>query len=778
MKNRVTILLFLLFFGGLAGLWWAEWARVPTAEERQARAGRVLPDLMEVPLKEIRRVEIAGPDRRIVLEHEKDRWRVVDPIQSAADRTRIEALLQALKALPRPIDAEPLSGRPKEYGLEPPQWTVRVLGEEQARPLAELEVGATVRDRRYVRAKGTRSIEVVDAKPLASVDGDVNTWRDRDLFRMPGFDAQAVTVLGPGKELSLRRDGDRWRILSPIRAPAESSKVEGLLGDLTALRAVEGPDGFVADGVKDFAPYGLDKPALTIVLAGETSSGVPEDRVLIGKPVPNEPGHFYARRSDENDVVNVDAKAIVDLGDDPHAFRSRRVADLDLARVDFLTIRAGEVEHALARTEKGWQVLRPVEGKADSTLVRELLTELNKVETSDLFAAKDVPNAGLDPPEAVLEVWQGGLAGSKGQGAGATRPKGEPALRLSLGRRNRVGRVLYATEAGDPAILALPVDAFKVPFNDRLALLDHTIMTEDANRIKQVTLTRRGQTLALAASPENPGDYAAWRLVAPVEAPVQREAVAMLVVLLSRLRAERLVEQGTPDPSVFGFDAPEVVVRWTGRPAADLPEAEHTLEIGKEVPGAAGARFARVVGQPLVFTLNAKALEILDAEFHSHRALEFPADEVARLILRWPDRTLTLSRSKKPFDQGIDWKAEDGSDISGYDPTQFDVLVGGLSILETTRFTQYQGPFPPESGLNRPVLTVEVDLKGGLGTRRLKLGALQNEGLRYATTEAGTSGVVFLLPETGREPWSPFEKSEPAGLPANPFAQEPAGTGP
>ena len=59
MNHRTKVVLLILFFTGLIVLWWTDYAGVPTAEERRLMAGRVLPALMDTPVAEIRRVEIA-----------------------------------------------------------------------------------------------------------------------------------------------------------------------------------------------------------------------------------------------------------------------------------------------------------------------------------------------------------------------------------------------------------------------------------------------------------------------------------------------------------------------------------------------------------------------------------------------------------------------------------------------------------------------------------------------------------------------------------------------
>ena len=142
MNHRTKVVLLILFFTGLIVLWWADYAGVPTAEQRRQMAGRVLPALMDTPVADIRRVEIVREGERIVFDRKDGgRWQMTEPVDAAADPSRVEELVRNLKDLGMAPDAGTIAGRPAEYGLGKEAATVRVFGADLRTPLAALRVG-------------------------------------------------------------------------------------------------------------------------------------------------------------------------------------------------------------------------------------------------------------------------------------------------------------------------------------------------------------------------------------------------------------------------------------------------------------------------------------------------------------------------------------------------------------------------------------------------------------------------------------------------------------
>ena len=330
-SNRITIVLFVLFFASLLAMWGADVIGLRRNSEVRRRSGRVLPDLIDVPEAAIDRVAIDRGQEHLVFERRGERtgrWQMVQPKDVAAEPARLEALVRNLKEL-RPLpDAGNVQGDPSTYGLATPVATVRLYAGAGAaggsasseQPVAELELGKAESSRglRYVRPAGGAGIQVVDSRLLAMVNQPVAEWREPNVMPVPSFQIAAVTITrrdGSGQSPKViraeRGRSGRWRITSPIEAPGNGPKIESLLGALSSLRVAEPPKGFVADDVKDPARFGLDKPSITaeLKLQSDGSSVVLD----VGKPVPDEPERVYVRQGGQDDVVAVDARPLSEV---------------------------------------------------------------------------------------------------------------------------------------------------------------------------------------------------------------------------------------------------------------------------------------------------------------------------------------------------------------------------------------------------------------------------------------------------------------------------------
>jgi len=770
MNHRTTVVLLILFFTGLIVLWWADVAGIPTAKQRRQMAGRVLPALVDTPFADVRRVEIFRDGARIDLNRRGGgRWQMTEPVDAAADPSRVEELVRILKDLSMVPDSGKIAGSMWEYGLGQEAVTVRVSGTHLRTPLAELKVGDTVGDLRYVQPVGESGIEVVAARLLAALDVPANDWRDRAMFRLPTFQVASLAVTGPGRDLKATRDREEglWRLIRPYRTPADEAKMEGVLADLGAIVVADGAEGFVANDVRDFTLYGLDTPAMTIELAPLPDSGAPQT-LFVGKEVPDRADRLYARRGDQDDVVWIDAQSLRDIGMTPGALRGRRVADIQPAAVDSLSIEALGRVFELARMPSGWDLVQPSRGKADPEAVQALILGLVQLQASVFLDEGKVDEPRLKPPSLTVRAWQG--PPRAGSSAGAT--KGDLRLDLGIGRHDLLKKTVYARLVGDRTILGLPDSILDVLPKNPLSYRDRTIVAVDPGRVNRLTVARGEGTYTLVAA-EAPGQSPRWRMSAPVEGPGDDESVAKVLGMLAPLRAERLVAEEIGDGKAFGLDAPGLSLTWSSRPEGGGGRGEssggpQTLRISLKGP-TADTFYADVIGNPLVFTVGGPQIQPLLAEFRDHRVLTFPAAKVTRLVLRRPGQTLSLARDAGPAAGPSTWRRQPGSEGIRFDLSRLDALVTSLADLSVPRFTQYAGPFPESAGLHPPRLTIEVEVAGEPGKRLLRVGNAGADGAHFATAAPGDEGPVFLLAGTG---WAELVKA-PGGageLPENVFA--------
>jgi hypothetical protein len=311
-----------------------------------------------------------------------------------------------------------------------------------------------------------------------------------------------------------------------------------------------------------------------------------------------------------------------------------------------------------------------------------------------------------------------------------------------------------------------------------MAFRDRTVLTLSPTQVRRLAIRRAGTTYELAAPVES-GQSTHWRMVAPVTARADEEAVTKVVMLLNNLQAERYVTDQLGDGKAFGLEAPALTVTWTTPTEVgekkDKSEEQGastgTLRVGAKLPKS-DSWYANIEGSPVVFTLPGGVLALFEAEFHSHRVLAVPKETVRRLVLRWPGRTLAFRPQETPAGKGFRWVPEQGSDAAGFDVSRVDSLFASLASLNTPKFLQYSGPIPAATGLQDPRLVIEVHQGDDREPRVLRIGQTTDTEA-IATTASGASGPVFLL--TGPA-WSDLARHVPggAGLPEDVFTPESA----
>jgi hypothetical protein len=560
------------------------------------------------------------------------------------------------------------------------------------------------------------------------------------MMRVVSFQVASVVIKRP--ELTLRAERgprERWKLTDPVLVPASSTKMENLLAALSSLRIMDGPKGFVADNVKDFAPFGLAEPAATVELTmmHDERATVPasvEPMVLhVGKPVPDRPERVYVRQGGQDDVVAVDARALTELPRTAIALRDQHVVDIEPAAVTEIQIQARDRLFALKKEPDGWVLTSPRAEKADALKVDALLHQIDAIQTSEFLEPNKVRAPELNPPVMTIKIWQRSPAG-----AGDTENTGELAVNLHIGRHDRLLKTLFAQLDKDSVVLALPDALIDVLPKNELAFRDHTVLSVGAAQVSKLVIKRGSRTDEL--EPDKTGAPNQWRMRRPIDAPGDVRSITQAIAVLANLRAEDLISPSTGDAKTYGLDHPLLEVAWES-------DKTHRLKVGAQVPRTP-SYFAAIDGEPYVFTLKGETLKPFEAEFRDRLVMSFPLESAERLLLRWgwPRRSLEIYR-RSPAPKGQpEWVEVPGADKSGIDLSASATIVKALSRLETTRYAQYDGAIPVGTGLLRPRFEVEVLTGLNQPPQILRIGWSTAQGLVFAATGTADSGPVFMLP--------------------------------
>jgi len=312
-------------------------------------------------------------------------------------------------------------------------------------------------------------------------DRDRSARSARADARLPSFDDRQVTGLTLATREAtwqVTRDGDRWRLASPVEDAADPKSVEAVIAAARRTRvvqAIQEPEALSA--------YGLDPPVATLTLAGVT---VPA--LSIGQVAPTGEA-VYARVAERAGVLLLAMPDAAPLVADPIMLRDRTIVDLARSEIDAIEIEPGSLR--IARNPGGWWIESPRRAPASTSQVDKLL--------GGLYAAKvaewDDRGRPSDP--------------RFGLGAGATRVVlryGSASCAVLLGADAGGGRRFVAVEGRKPILLVQPAPLATGTI-DAVSLRESRLT--NVNRYAVTRMTYEAGDARLVA---NRADEASWTM--------------------------------------------------------------------------------------------------------------------------------------------------------------------------------------------------------------------------------------------------------------------------
>jgi hypothetical protein len=550
MKWKSTLVLLLLVAGLGAFIWFVERDQASTKIQRdRARSA------LDVDPDSVSYLEITQSNLVISASLVDHNWRLEQPVQGYADNGEIRRILQGLEALEKgdviSESQRDRSGLTKnDYGLAIPR--ARIDLRHRGRPTSILVGDHTpLGPSLYVMQTNRQEIIATSTNILSYLPRDVEQLRSRSLLHGVPLRAQRFEIKRSSGLLQItRRDDGQWILQQPIEGRADNSFVRDLVQKFQTARI----ELFVEDGVEDFGPFGLDKPAVAeVYIWPEGEAGARS--VFLGHPVKEDPELVYARVDDWTSVFGVSRKLIEDAQSSAQILRDRRLFNLRTAAVGYIEISSGEETTELQKDDAGsWTLTKPLQRNADDELVWTLLSEWGKARVNS-FVPVAAPDETVKPAsDAAFTLVL------------ATRPPSQDPEDPPMADADR-SRVTFSvqTNPADPGTFLIHnlrepdavvvdrplIDRWSIDpldYYDRLAL---HLVPED---IRSIELTRGEQREAVEI--DDAGEFRA----VDDSGRVDEIAVTNILNAVIRLRVDRYVQEDPSDIATYGLAEPSAIL--------------------------------------------------------------------------------------------------------------------------------------------------------------------------------------------------------------------------
>ncbi len=530
------------------------------------------------------------------------------------------------------------------------------------------------------------------------------------VFSAEAADVTAVELKRPDDTVTLKREGDVWRLTTPIAARGNKGTVdETLTTILTAKmdREIEAKPASLGD-------FGLEKPAAQVSLTLKDGKQVGVD---LGAKSPT--GVWVYAREQGKPAVFVLPDSVLREATRPVVdFRDRTILAFERRDVTGVNIVADAETIAIEPAGDKWKITRPVALGADTTEMNDLLDKLASAKVKEFVAEapRSMQPYGLERPVKVSVL--------------TGKDKDRATRTLLIGRTDAEKKGVYALREGESSVLLLPEEIGKLVPRNVAAIRDKQLVEFDRDRIQRVDLESPKGTVTLVKEKDR------WTITAPEPLPADQVEAGSLLTRLRELRAQAFLSD---DASAIPRFVPKATVKLTLTEQGGTPTTV-LLAPSSERRGGQPSAYAAVADKGPVVLVEGKAVDELarsvnDLRDHALFSGVEPKD-IKRLRVRAGGQTAILERSGEN-----DWKLVEPTKGSAK-ATKVEDILFSVRALRWKDIVSPRGDDAAKYGLDSPSL--EVVLLKGDGGELARLSVGKRDGDR-AYVRAGNNPTIYAI---------------------------------
>ena len=524
------------------------------------------------------------------------------------------------------------------------------------------------------------------------------------VFAADTKDVTELELKRQGETVRLKRDGEQWALLEPVRARGSRPAVDETLANVLTAKI----DREIDPNPKSPADFGLDKPAAELRLTLKDGKTV---GLTLGAKNPT--GVWVYAREQGKPAVFVLGESVLRDATRPVAdFRDRTVLAFDVKDVTGFEVTVPEETLVAERVDGGWRLTRPAALAADGETIGEFLDKLAAQKVREFVADGPFSTAtyGLDKPVRVT-IHTG-------------RDKERTSRTLLLGRVDAAKKGVYAMRPGESSVLLLPEDAAKLVPRNVAVLRNKVLVAVDRDKLAKLEIESPKGTVTAAREKDQ------WKLVAPQPLPADQVEVGAVLTKLRDLRAQGfLSEDASAIPRYLAKPQVRLTLTEQGKGGATTV----LLAPSPETRGGAPVAYAAIDGKGPVVLVDAKALGELArsaTDLRDRRLLgELTPRDVKRVRVRAGGQTAVLERKGEN-----EWRLVEPTKGAA-NGSKVDDLLYALRALRWKDVVAPEGQDAARWGVDAP--TMEVALFRGDGGEIATVLVGKREGdLAYVRTKA------------------------------------------
>ncbi len=373
-----------------------------------------------------------------------DTWEIVAPVSTAADRTTVDSVVDALSGVEvdKVLEENPTSL--SQFGLQPARLSVsfQTAGDSATHQLNIGDKTPTGGDL-YAQVTGQPRLLLIQSYREDTLNKTTFDLRDKTPLSFTQANVDSVSIdPAHGQPLALARKDTTWRLTKPFDTRADATPVDDLLSQVSQARMTS----IVSEGSEptpaQLRTYGLASPQVIATF------GSGSNRATLAVGSKSTDGNLYARDLSRPMVFTVPPSLLTDLQKTPDDFRVRDVFEFKAYSALGLDVTHGATAVSFTKSKPTgkdtsapdiWKETRPQAKDLNTTAMTDFLNALSSLRIDHFVAS--APASGDD------------VVVTARSGDEKTPTEEHVTLR-------KAGNTVYALRSGDPGAGVVPTADF------------------------------------------------------------------------------------------------------------------------------------------------------------------------------------------------------------------------------------------------------------------------------------------------------------------------------
>lgn len=393
MKFKTTLILFAIFLILLAFVLFFEFKGKKEETEEK---------LVDLSSDDVQKIVFKKEDETITFQKDEEEWLITDPLEAKADKYEVNRLADDFSQLKieRVVEEAPEDKALEKYGI--PQKEITLYFKEKEQPI-KIMIGMEnpLDNTFFAKREDEKRIVLIPSHLKSLIEKNLLDFRQKDIFAFEADEVKNVKLRAKKIQWEALKEEDEWFFKKPVKALAESSKINDILRSLSNLKAKE----FVSEEKKDdeIKKYGLDHP---------------EYEITLSMPLENQELTFFLHKKDDklfattslsNKIISGEDSMLSDLEKEAEELREKEVANFYSWEVNKLYLRKGEIDWMLTKDEEDkWHFESPVKEEADKSKIETFIRKIESLEATEFIDPPlKLEDYGLDNPQVEVKIWTG-----------------------------------------------------------------------------------------------------------------------------------------------------------------------------------------------------------------------------------------------------------------------------------------------------------------------------------------------------------------------------------